>query len=128
MQLLEASEGRVRVALPTTEWFCRLYREVAPEIIGVLGDVAGITTIPSIARADERFVVINVTTSFTAPVVPDGRPLVADAIVRHRRGRLVITECEITDADGQASLSRNRAACSSGAWLAPDNERPTGAS
>jgi len=101
MQLLEGSDGRVRVALPTTEWFCRLYREVASEIIGVLGDVAGITTIPPIARADERFVVINSTTSFTAPVIPDGRPLVADAIVRHRRGNLVISECEITDADGQ---------------------------
>ncbi|MBA2325147.1 MAG: hypothetical protein H0V95_00690, partial [Actinobacteria bacterium] len=34
-------------------------------------------------------------------MIPDGRPLVADAIVRHRRGNLVISECEITDADGQ---------------------------
>jgi uncharacterized protein (TIGR00369 family) len=100
VQVLDSSEGRVQVAMPTSEWFCELYREVSPGIIGVLADVTGIAVIPTIARSSERFVVVNVTNTFLAPVVPDGRPLEAVATLRDRRDNVLVTDVAIANADG----------------------------
>jgi class 3 adenylate cyclase len=36
-----------------------------------------------------------------APVVPDGRPLVAVGVVHHRRGDVLLPGAEVTDDDGQ---------------------------
>jgi uncharacterized protein (TIGR00369 family) len=102
--VVEVAEGRVKVAMPTTEWFCRAYREVAAGILGALGSSAVNTAIATVAEADERMVVINVTYSFMAPVVPDGRHLVAVATVRARTNEVLIAEVEITDPEGRIVL------------------------
>ena len=99
--LVTVSEGRVAAVMPASEWFCRRHAEVGCGIIGTLGFVAASAMIPTVAGDDERFVTINNTTSYLAPVSPDGRPLRAEASVRSRRDEMLITDIEITDADQQ---------------------------
>jgi uncharacterized protein (TIGR00369 family) len=104
VQTLELSKGRAKATMSTTEWFCVLYREVGPGIMETLCGVAAIAAAGTIAAPDQRLVTINVTTSFLAPVLPDGRQLTAVATVRSRRNDVVVVHCEVTDADGQTAL------------------------
>ena len=97
--LVNLSDDRATVTMPTTEWFCVLYREVTPGIIETLAGVAAMCVLPTIATPDKRVVTINETTSFFAPVRPDGRPLTAVATVRSRRDAVVVIHVEVLDAD-----------------------------
>jgi uncharacterized protein (TIGR00369 family) len=103
-QLLEVSKGRGAVAMPTSEWFCQDCREVVPGIIATLGDVAVETATATIAEPDERMVVIDVTSSFLAPVAPTGGPLVAVGTVRGRRNDVLVMDIEVADAEKQTVM------------------------
>ena len=103
-QLLEVSKGRGTVTMPTSEWFCRAYREVVPGIIATLGDVAVEAAIATIAEADERMVVIDVTSSFLAPVDPADGPLVAVGTVRGRRNDVLVMDIEVANAARQTVM------------------------
>lgn len=100
----DISPGRATVTVPTSEWFCNAYRVVSPGILGTLGSVAARGVLMDLPDASERFVTINITYSFPAPVPPDGRSLEAIATLRARRNELVILDVEIFDADGQVVL------------------------
>lgn len=104
VQLLEVTKGRGTVTMPTSEWHCRNYREVAPGIIATLGDVAVEAAIATVAEADERMVVIDVTSSFLKPVAPTGRPLVAVGTVRGRSNDVLVMDIEVTDDEEQTVL------------------------
>lgn len=99
--LLDVTAATVRVAMPTSEWFCLLRREVAPGIIGVLGNLAIGRAVTELIDPDQRYVILHAITTSMAPVVPDGRSLIAVASVRHRRGDILIAEAEVTDEDGK---------------------------
>jgi class 3 adenylate cyclase len=101
IRVLDASVGAIKATMPTTEWFCRMYREVAPGVIGILSDFVSGTAIGTIAQADERFLVINVAYSFITPIVPNGRHLAALGTVRHRADDALLLEGEVADATGR---------------------------
>ena len=124
-QLFDVSKGRGTVTMPTSEWFCRNYREVVPGIIATLGDVAVESAVASVAEPDERMVVIDVTSSFLAPVVPTGRPLVAIGTVRGRRNDVAVMDIEVTDADGQTVLIGQGTGLLLPAAIGRDKQRPT---
>lgn len=100
-KLIDVTADTVRVAMPTSEWFCLLHREVAPGIIGVLGNLAIGRSVTELIDPDQRYVILHAITTSMAPVVPDGRSLIAVASVRHRRGDILIAEAEVTDEDGK---------------------------
>jgi class 3 adenylate cyclase len=99
-RLLDVDAARVRVELPTSEWFCMLRREVAPGIIGLLGNLAIGRSITELIDADQRYVILQATTTALASVPADGRLLTAVGAVRHRRDDVVVAEGEISDEDG----------------------------
>jgi uncharacterized protein (TIGR00369 family) len=98
------SPGRATVTMPTSEWFCNAYREVTPGILGALGSVVSRGITDQLVDENERFVTINLTYSFPAPVPPDGRRLEAVATLRGRRNEMAILDLEIFDADGRIVL------------------------
>jgi acyl-coenzyme A thioesterase PaaI-like protein len=99
--LLDANADAVRVALPTSEWFCMVRREVAPGIIGMFGNLAIGRAVAEFIDPDQRYVILHSATTTMAPVIPDGRPLTAVGRVRHRRDDVIGAEAEITDQDGR---------------------------
>lgn len=99
-RLLDVDAGMVRIALPTSEWFCLLRREVAPGIIGLLGNLAIGRSITELIDGDQRYVILQATTTAMAPVAADGRLLTAVGAVRHRRDDVVVAEAEVSDEDG----------------------------
>jgi class 3 adenylate cyclase len=103
-QVLEVAEGYARVSFPASEWFCRIYREVAPGILGCAMSLAGGLGIMTLADPAERLVVVNQTINFLEPVVPDGRPITAVGTVRGTPGGVLIDDVEATDADGRTVL------------------------
>lgn len=103
-RVLEVSEGYGKVSLPSSEWFCRTYREVAPGIIGTVMSFAGGLAILTLAEPGQRLVVINQTTSFISPVLPDGRDVIAVASVRGARDGVLVSDVEAIDADGRTVL------------------------
>lgn len=104
-EFVEVSAGRATATMPTSEWFCNAYREVTPGILAALVSIVsrGVTT--QLVDADERFVTINLTYSFPAPVVPDGRRLKAVATLRGRRNEIAILDVEISDPDERLVLT-----------------------
>jgi class 3 adenylate cyclase len=99
--LLDVTADAVRVALPTSEWFCLLRREVAPGIIGVFGNLAIGRATSELIDPDQRYVILDATTTMLAPVIPDGRSLTAVGRVRHRQDDMLIAEAEIGDTEGR---------------------------
>ena len=104
MRLEQRDDASATVVMPGSEWFCRLYREVSPGIVGSLGDVVGSLAIAGAVEPHQRWVVINVTYSFMAPVVADGRSLVGTGRIRTRRGNTLLGEIEVRDASGATAL------------------------
>jgi uncharacterized protein (TIGR00369 family) len=104
VESVEVSEGRAKVTMATTEWFCVLYREVTPGIMETLCGVAALGAVETISPATKRVVTINQTASLVAPVLPDGRQLSAVASIRSRRTNVVVADIEVTDPDGQTAL------------------------
>jgi class 3 adenylate cyclase len=100
-EYLEVSESGVTVAMPTSEWFCRLHREVSPGIIGLLANLAVRQSILEVCEPEDRFVILNATTSSIVPVRPDGHRLVAHGAVVLRRDEVIAIEASVTDHEGQ---------------------------
>jgi uncharacterized protein (TIGR00369 family) len=101
----DISPGRATVTMPASEWFCNSYREVSPGILGALGSVVARGCMAmEIPDPSERFVTINLTYSFFAPVPPDGSRLEAVSTLRARRNELALLDVEIFDAEGQVVL------------------------
>ena len=98
---VDAEGGRVTVEAPASEWFCRLHPEVAPGIVGLLGNLAIRQAAMDVLRPTEQFLIIEATTTCMASVAPDGRPMRAVATVRQRRDDVMQLEAEVSDADGQ---------------------------
>lgn len=73
-------------------------------MIATLGDVAVEAAIGTVVEADERMVVIDVTSSFLAPVAPTGGPLVAVGMVRGRRNDVLVMDIEVADAEEQTVM------------------------
>ena len=97
----EASEGYSRVSMPTSEWFCNLYREVQPGIVGTMIGFGGAPSLLSVGDDQQRLVVINQTVSFLKPVHPDGRPIVAVSNAMGDRDGILICNVETVNADGE---------------------------
>jgi class 3 adenylate cyclase len=100
-ELVDVTSGSVRVALPTSEWFCLLRREVSPGVIALLGNLAIGRAVDELIDVDQRYVILYAAATALAPVAPDGRALTAVGRIRHRRGDILIAEAEIVDEDGQ---------------------------
>jgi class 3 adenylate cyclase len=100
-ELVDIARERVRISLPTSDWFCFRHREVSPGIVGLLGNLAIRQATLEMIRDDQQFVILNAATTSMAPVIPDGRRLTAIGTVRHRRDDVFATEAEVVDEDGQ---------------------------
>ncbi len=103
-EFAEVEPGRATATMPTSEWFCNAYREVSQGILGALGSVVARGVANQLVQSGERFVTINLTYSFPAPVPPDGRYLQAVSTLRGRRNEMAMLDIEINDADGDLVL------------------------
>lgn len=101
VEFVEVSAGHTVSTMQTSEWFCRRHSEVGCGIIGTLGFVTASVMVPTVATEDERFVTINNTTSYLAGVAPNNRQLRAEVVIRSRRDEMLVTDIQVTDADGQ---------------------------
>ena len=100
-EYLDVSDSGVTVTMPTSEWFCRLHREVSPGIVGLLANLAVRQAILEVSDPEDRFVILNATTSSLVPVRPDGQRLVAQGAVEHRRDEVIAITSTVTDHEGQ---------------------------
>ncbi|HJQ41843.1 MAG TPA: adenylate/guanylate cyclase domain-containing protein [Jatrophihabitantaceae bacterium] len=117
--LVTADADGVTVEVPASEWFCRLHPEVAPGVVGLLGNLAIRQAALNAIHPAQQFLIIEATTTSMTAVVPDGRPLRAVATVRQRRDDVLQVEAEVSDADGQT------VAIVQGPCLVRDRFRPT---
>jgi uncharacterized protein (TIGR00369 family) len=109
---LDAEEGRIRLKMPASEWFCapvpgRLYGGATAFLAGTAIDTAVQTTVP----AGTAFAPVDLKVYFLRPVSPDGRDLVALGTVIHRGRSVAIGTSQVFDAD------RKKGAVASGSAL-----------
>jgi uncharacterized protein (TIGR00369 family) len=105
IEIIDASKGSATVRMPASEWFSRSFRDVAPGLVAAQAYVAATVAMRDLPSPDERWVTIEVTTSFLAPVMPDGRTLTTKAAIGARRDSVIVLDVETTDADGRAVLT-----------------------
>ena len=98
-EILSTGDGRAEVVMPPSEWFCRLYPEVSPGIVGLLGNIAIQQSIFSIAEPEQRLAILHATLDMMKPVEPTARSLRASGRIRVRRGDVLVAEAEIVDED-----------------------------
>jgi class 3 adenylate cyclase/acyl-coenzyme A thioesterase PaaI-like protein len=97
--LVHASEGATAWVLRSSEWHCLDRREVQPGVVLSLAHYALTSAAGTLCPPEQRVGVIEQTVSFVAPVVADGRELLARATIVHQRQFLFAT-VEVTDGDG----------------------------
>jgi class 3 adenylate cyclase len=104
-QGVSADPGRAVLTMTTSDWLCHRSREVAPGALATLAYDALVGAIMTVAGPATRLGFVNLNVSFFRPVMPDGRELVAEAIVTEHQGESVIASVTISDADGEVVAS-----------------------
>lgn len=99
-EICELPDGRWKATMPASEWFARLNREVSPGILTVLAGATGSVSYAKRTSPQERFATVNFTNSYLAPVLADGRRLVATGGVQGHRDRIWVSDFQITDETG----------------------------
>jgi uncharacterized protein (TIGR00369 family) len=113
VHLVDAREGGVDVVLEASEWLAQVTRQVAPGVIASLAWHASSAAMATLAPVGHRLDVLDQTVTFLSPVATDRREVLARGTLTHRRGDVLLSTAEITDADGnvmavghQTSLQR----------------------
>lgn len=99
MRFIDASAGSTAWVLRTSEWHCLDRRQVQPGVVLCLAHYALTSAAGTLCPPDHRVGVLEQSLTFLAPVVPDGRELLARATVVHQRELLFVT-VEVTDDGG----------------------------
>ncbi len=97
---VSADEGESHFTMPASEWFVSISRNVTPAAIESFLNFATTSTAVTLWAPGESVAALEVNTRFLRPVPADGRELTARGRVTHRSGRMVFTEAEAVDADG----------------------------
>jgi class 3 adenylate cyclase len=98
-RILEVSPGRVRIAVPASNWFLNMYGTATAGMVGVAGETATGLAMASVVEPGQQIRVNHTGQSFLVPVVPAGQELVADASIRYR-GDVIVAEAVVSAPDG----------------------------
>jgi uncharacterized protein (TIGR00369 family) len=98
---VEVSEGRVRCALPCSQWLSTAFRTVQGGFTAMLGEFSLTAAVFTTAEPGVAIAPLDLKVNFLRPVFPDGRDLTAEAEVTHRGRQIAVTNCRITNADGK---------------------------
>jgi class 3 adenylate cyclase len=108
-RIVDVAPGRVRMAMPASDWFKGEFGEVAAGMVGSAGEIAIGLALAGIAEPDHRLRVSSFTENFLAPVVPTGQDLMAVASVR-TRGEIIVCDAEVSESGG-ALVAVSQIAC-----------------
>jgi len=100
VRLVDVGEGRVSAVMPASEWFCNLRRTIAPGVLAYLCLVGLMAAPATVTPMGHLPAILSVNFTFLRPVVPDGRELLARGSLGHDADDLVVSNVEVTDADG----------------------------
>lgn len=100
-ELTQLEEGLWRATMPSSEWFCRMNREVSPGILAILASAAGSVALAELSSAEIRLATMNATAAFLAPVVADGRRVAGTMPIPFRRGDIFVGNWEVVDSAGE---------------------------
>lgn len=103
-EVQELDDGRWSATVPASEWFARLTREVSPGILAALASACGAITYAAQTSPEKRFATVNTTLAFLAPVLADGRRLVATTGIRDHRERVWVGEFKVSDDAGRTVM------------------------
>lgn len=101
MRPTDASEGQVTFVLPSTLWLCPPHGNLEGGAIALLADTALGCAVQTTVPAGAGYAPLDLRVSFTRPVPPDGRDLVAEARVLHRGRNIALATVEVSNADGK---------------------------
>jgi uncharacterized protein (TIGR00369 family) len=101
VRIADVSEGAAVGVMRASEWLCLRSREVCPGVIASLTNNFLAGTAGTLCPRGYRIGVLDSEVTFLAPVIPDGRDVVARGRVTHRRSDVVVCTAEVTDADGE---------------------------
>ena len=111
----EVAERTVAITMPASLWFCTGFGTFYGGAVTAFADAAINTAVMTTLPAGTSFGTLDLKVNFLRPVTPDGRDLVARAIVEQRGRTIAVSTCSIDDADGK------RVAMATGsAMISPD--------
>jgi class 3 adenylate cyclase len=113
VRFLDVREGSVVVGLEVSDWLAVVTPHVAPGVIASFSWRASAGAMGTLAPVGHRLAVLGQTVTFLSPVPTDVRELVGRGRVTHRRGEILLSTVDVTDAEGnvmaaghQTSLQR----------------------
>jgi uncharacterized protein (TIGR00369 family) len=101
LRFLDVVEGAVTITMPASLWFCTGFGTFYGGALAAFADAAINTAVLTTVPAGTSFGTLDLKVNFLRPVTPDGRDLVARAIVEQRGRTIAVTTCRIDDADGK---------------------------
>ncbi len=97
--LEDFEEGRMRLSIPASEWFCAFTPHICCSTMGALADMAVFCGVVGLHRPGSPLALVGSSTSFLQRARPDGRRLRAETTVRSPTPRLHSLEVTIHDSD-----------------------------
>jgi uncharacterized protein (TIGR00369 family) len=119
---LEAEEGRFACSIPASRWFCTAGGTFYGGAVALLADHAIGGSVHTTVPAGTSWATLDLKVNFLRPVPPDGRPLVARAIVVHRGRTIAVATAEVRTADDKVA-----ALATGSVMILPDRPWRTGA-
>jgi acyl-CoA thioesterase len=116
LRFMEAADGRAKLAMPASLWFCTAFGTFYGGALAAFADAAINMAVTTTLPPRTSFATLDLKLNFLRPVTPDGRDLVARAIVEHRGRTVAVSTVRIDDAacklvaiaSGSAMISEGR--------------------
>ena len=119
IRFVEADEGAATITMPASLWFCTGFGTFYGGALSALADAAINAAVTTTLPAGTSFGSLDLKVQFLRPVMPDGRELVARALVEQRGRTIAVSSARIDDADG-----KRLAIATGGAMISPDRPWP----
>lgn len=119
IRFVDASEGAATVSMPASLWLCTGFGVFYGGALTAFTDAAINAAVTTTLPPATSFGSLDLKLQFLRPVIPDGRELVARAIVEQRGRTIAVTSARVDDADG-----KRVAIATGGAMISPDRPWP----
>ncbi len=101
MRIIEAGEGEVAMALPSSKWLTTSAGTVQGGFTAMLAEASLAAAVFSTAEAGTATAPLDLKVNYLRPVFADERDLTARARVVHRGRTIAVSNAELTNADGK---------------------------
>jgi uncharacterized protein (TIGR00369 family) len=101
MRFADTAEGSATISAPASPWFCTGFGTFYGGVLSALADAAINAAVTTTLDPGSSFGTLDLKVNFLRPVTPDGRDLVARAIVEQRGRTIAVSTVRIDDADGK---------------------------